>query len=126
MRRFVAFYVSARPLKNDIVEHEFIEFFGLFGEIPREKTHGVEFGVIEDVRLQKNGRGDVQPLANIREVAEKLRIDEFIVSFVCKLFYYLSVFEDFRPYSEHNIIIQNRGRIGNRFANYIDIAAQKS
>lgn len=54
-----------------IFQHKFVELGG-FGKIAWKKPDRVEFRIIENMRFQQNGRGDIQPLANIGEITEKL------------------------------------------------------
>ena len=63
----------------------------------------VEFGKVEDMRFQQNGRRGVQFAADIEQVLQKVRIGEFfLIIFVNELPLDLSVFHDFCPDFEHN------------------------
>ncbi len=55
------------PSKHDVFENKLVEAHA-FGKIARNKTDGVKLRIIEDMRFQKHGRGDIQLLANIRKV----------------------------------------------------------
>ena len=55
-------------------------------EIARREFHVVEFREIENVRFRQHGRGNIQLLANFREVIEKMRVGQFFVLFVYELF----------------------------------------
>lgn len=92
------------PSKHYVFENKFVEVHA-FGKIARYKTHRVKLRIIEYVRFQKHGCGDIQLLANIRKVRKKLRISKFFVAFVGKLFCYFAVGDYLRPNSEHIIII---------------------
>ena len=81
--------ISARR-SGYIIQHQLIEIDG-FGEVARDKADGGKFGVVEDVSLQKHGRGDIHCLAYIREVSEKIWISELIHALVNGLIYYFSV-----------------------------------
>ena len=87
-------------LNNYVFEYEFVEVDGL-GKVARDKAHGVEFRVIEDMRFQQHGRGDIEPLADIRKVLEKFCVRELIVPFVRELVFDFSVFDYLGPNSEH-------------------------
>lgn len=101
-----------------IVEDKFVKA-RRFREIARQKTHRAEFGVIEYVRFQKHGCGDVQPFANVRKIVEKLRVYYLPFALISKLFQYLFVLNYFRPDFKHIIIIQKYAADRKYFSNIL-------
>lgn len=88
-------------LQHYIFENEFVEV-NEFGEVARNKAHGVELGVVEDVRFHKHRRGYVERLAYVRKVCEKGRIRKLIRALESNLINNFSVFDDLSPNSEHS------------------------
>ena len=101
-------------LKGNIVYNKLVEV-GRFRKVAGEKFHRAEFRIAENMRLQHDGRGNIQLLANIGNVFPELRISEFIVALVRYLIYYFFALYDFRPNSEHINIIRNGPRFDKRF-----------
>ena len=67
----------------------------------------VEFSIVEDMRLQKDGRRDVERVADIRKVRKERRIGEALLFFVRRLSDDMPVFHDFCPNAKHIRIIRN-------------------
>ena len=57
-----------------------------FHEIARDKLHVVELREVENMRLGKHGRGDIQLVTNVRQVLEKVRIGQLFGVLVYELF----------------------------------------
>ena len=68
-------------------------------EIARRELHMVEFRVVEDVRFRQNGRGNIELVANVREIFEKVRIGQFFRVFIYELFFDMTVCHQLRPNS---------------------------
>lgn len=95
---------TAFKLNDYIVQNQPVEIHA-FGKVARKKAYGVEFGIVENVRFQKYGRGNVKPFANIGKVVKKIAVSKLICTFVGKLFFYFSVFNNFRPNFKHITIL---------------------
>ena len=63
------------------------------------------------MRFRQHGRGDIQRLTNIRQVIEKLRIGEFIVTLVYELFADSAVRHQLCPNSHTRIIHETREKV---------------
>lgn len=70
-----------------------------FDKITRRKFHVIEFRKIKNMRFRKHGGGDIQLVANIDKIIEKLRIGEFPFDFIYELFADFSVCNQFSPNS---------------------------
>ena len=66
----------------------------------------IEFRVVEDMRFQQYGRGDIEPAADFREIGKELRISKFLFAFVNGLFDDMVVFQNFCPNPKNTRIIQ--------------------
>ena len=98
-----------------VFQHQLVEVYAL-GKVARKKPHGIELCIVEDMRLHEHGRADIQPLAYFRKIAEKSGVGELVLALICKLFYDFTVFNDFRPNSEHTKILLNSRAKVNGFA----------
>lgn len=101
-------------LNRNIIQNELVEI-GFFGKVARQKAHRAEFGKVYYVRFHKYGRGNIQLLAHVRKVVEKVRVDVFFVVFVNDLLYYFFADDYLAPDSEHTQIILNLTAVGKRF-----------
>lgn len=84
-----------------------------FDEIAGGKLHVVKLGEVKNMRFGKHGRGDIQRVANLRQVLEKMRISQFFGVFVYELFADMTVRYQFSPNS-HTRIIHETGEKVNR------------
>ena len=89
---------------EDIFQHEFGEGDFLH-EIGGAEDDVIEFGVLEKVRLQKDGRGHVQLVADVGKIAEKFRIGEALFPRVHRLFFDVVALIDLSPDAKHTAII---------------------
>ena len=96
-------------LHDDVFEQEIVEVYA-FHEVARQKAHVVEFREVEDVRFQKDGRGDVQFVADVEKVVHKMRIGQLFGVFVYELPLYFSVFHDFCPDLRHVASVPRESR----------------
>ena len=76
---------GGKGLQN-IFQHELGEGDFLH-EIGGAEDDVIEFGVLEKVRLQKDGRRHVQLVADVGKIAEKFRIGEALFPRVHRLFF---------------------------------------
>ena len=99
---------------KNIFQHHFLEgkFFHVVGGAERDR---VEFRVIENMRFQEHGRGNVERVANFRKVGEKGRIGERFFLFVNVLFDDTVVGIDLCPDTKHNFIIRKFCKKANVF-----------
>ena len=97
-------FSAENMLKPYILYDELVKV-GLFGKVARKELHRAELRKAENVRFHKYGRGYIQPLAYIRKIFEKLRINYLIVPLVSHLLYDFFAYYYFTPKSEHIIII---------------------
>ena len=75
-----------------------------FDEIARDKFHVIEFCEIKNMRFRKHGRGDIQIVANIHQIIEKVRIGKLFAVFVYVLFTDSPVCDQLCPNSHTGII----------------------
>ena len=83
-------------------------------EIPADKFDVIELRKIENMRFRQNGRGNIQLVANIRQIIEKVGIRKFFGVLVYKLFTDFSVRHQFSPNSHIRIIHETEKKV-NRF-----------
>ena len=76
-------------------------------KIPSDKFHVIEFCKIKNMRFRQHGRGNIQLVADLREVIEKMRIGQFFGIFIYVLFADSSVRHQFSPNSHIRIIPRN-------------------
>ena len=66
-------------------------------EIPRDKFHVIEFRKIKNMRFGEYRRGNIQLMADFREIIEKMRIGQFFGIFIYDLLFYSAARHQFRP-----------------------------
>jgi hypothetical protein len=57
-----------------------------FHKITGNEFHVIELCKIENMRFRQHGRGDIQRMANVREIFEKVRIRQLFRVFIYELF----------------------------------------
>ncbi len=62
----------------------------------------VEFGVVEGMCFEKDGRRYVQLGTDVCEIAEKLRIGKFFVALVNELLFDMIFLHNFSPNAKHD------------------------
>lgn len=78
-----------------------------FHEVGRAEDDMTELRILEDMLLQEHGRRDVEPSADLREVAEEGGVCKFAVVFIHSLPFDVVFPIDFSPNAKHSNSIAN-------------------
>jgi hypothetical protein len=78
----------------------------------------IEFRKIKNMRFRQHGRGDIQRLANVRQILEKVGIGQLFLVFIYKLLADSSVRHKFRPNSHIRIIHKTQKKVNRLHVNF--------